>query len=159
RVLIRTGRQSLEFWAYGAVFPTGRLRLRQQYAGIFAAAAGPKGYVLEKDLGGANAPTFQPLRIMFDQADRNGDGRLTREEFDAYIDLQQRFADLALSVTPSIQTPTLFQLLDENRDGRLSRRELRTAWDRLIALEPAGATEVTKGVIQPTMSVRLTRTM
>jgi Ca2+-binding EF-hand superfamily protein len=159
RVIIRTGRQSIDFWAYGAVFQGGRARLRQQYAGIFAAAAGMKGYVLEKDLGGANAPNFQPLRIMFDQADRNGDGKLTREEFDAYIDLQQQFADLALSITPSIQTPTLFQLLDENRDGRLSRRELRTAWDRLIALEPAGATEVTKDVIQPTMAVRLTRTM
>ena len=50
-------------------------------------------------------------------------------------------------------------MLDENRDGRLSRRELRTAWARLSALEGPGAAEVTKGVIQPTMAVRLTRTL
>jgi Ca2+-binding EF-hand superfamily protein len=159
RVIIRTGRQAVDFWAYGAVFQSGRVRLKQQYAGLFGAAAGAKGYIVEKDLSGANAPNFQALRIMFDQADRNGDGKLTKEEFDTYIDLQQQLADLALSITPSIQTPTLFQLLDENRDGRLSRRELRTAWERLIALEPAGATEVTKDIIQPTMAVRLTRTM
>jgi Ca2+-binding EF-hand superfamily protein len=159
RLIVRSGRQSIDFWAYGAVFQAGRVRLRQQYAGVFAAAAGTKGYVLEKDLGGQNAVNFQAIRIMFDQADRNGDGKLTKEEFDAYIDLQQQLADLALSVTPSIQTPTLFQLLDENGDGRLSRRELRTAWGRLLALEPAGATEVTRAIIQPTMAVRLTRTM
>ncbi len=49
-----------------------------------------------------------------------------------YFDLQDLFRNLALAVTPAVQTPTLFQLLDENRDGRLGVRELRTAWDRLI---------------------------
>ena len=159
RVIVRVGRQSVDLWAYGAVFQAGRQRLRQQYLGMFVQLAGARRFVLEKDLGGQNAVSFQPLRIMFDQADRNGDGKLTQEEFEAYLDLQQRFADLALSVTPSVQTPTLFQLLDGDGDGRLSRRELRTAWDRLLALEPAGATEVTRAVTQPTMAVRLTRTV
>ena len=56
-------------------------------------------------------------------------------------------------------TPTLFQLLDENRDGRLGVRELRTSWDRLIALEPGDADVVTKAAIQPSVSLRLTRGM
>jgi len=61
-----------------------------------------------------------------------------------------------MAVTPAVQTPTLFQLLDENRDGRLSVRELRTAWERLLALEPNGD-EVTKAAIMPSVSLRLTR--
>ena len=40
-----------------------------------------------------------------------------KPEFDAYLDLQDGFRNLSLSVTPTVQTPTLFQLLDENRDG------------------------------------------
>ena len=57
-------------------------------------------------------------------------------------------------ITPAVQTPTLFQLLDENRDGRLGVRELRTSWDRLIALEPGNAEVITKAAIQPSVSLR-----
>src|SRR4029077_4067680 len=92
-------------------------------------------------------------------ADANGDGKMTKAEFDAYFDLQDSFRNVALTVTPAVQTPTLFQLLDENRDGRLSVRELRTAWDRLIPLEPGGGDVITKAAIQPTVSVRLSRGM
>jgi Ca2+-binding EF-hand superfamily protein len=125
---------------------------------MFTTAAGAKRYVTEKDVTGPNAPQFQLLRIMLEPADFDADGKLTREEFDKYLDLQQAFVDLALSVSPSVQTPTLFQLLDANGDGRLGVRELRTAWPRLLSLEPPDAEVVTKDVIQPTMTVRLTRT-
>jgi hypothetical protein len=163
RMMVRSGRQTIEFWAYGTVLGaanTGfnsRNTIKQQFTAIFQAAAGTKGYVEDKDLTGPNAPNFQLIRVMFDAADHNGDGKLTKEEFDRYLDLQQSFVDLGVAVTPTVQTPTLFQLLDENRDGRLSVRELRTAWDRLITLEEPGATVVTRSIIQPTYSIRLSR--
>src|SRR5207237_31235 len=50
RMVIRSARQVAEFWAYGAVLPAGRPRLKQQFAAQFQVAAGQKGYVEEKDL-------------------------------------------------------------------------------------------------------------
>jgi hypothetical protein len=71
------------------------------------------------------------------------------------VDLQQSTIDLALSLTYATRTPSLFQLMDENGDGRLGIRELRTAFDRLIVLEPAGGDVVTKAAIQPSAGLRL----
>lgn len=159
RLTIRFDRQSIDLWAYTGVFNQGRrFNLKQQFGFLFPQVAGAKGYIEEKDLNGPNAVRFQQIKVIFDAADHDGNGRLTREEFDRYFDLQQQFADVALSVTPSVQTPTLFQLLDDNRDGRLSVRELRTAWARLLPLEPPGATEITASAIQPSVTLRLTRT-
>lgn len=164
RAVVRHGRQAVEFWSYASVVRNRRATLKQQWAYLFQQASGGKDYVVEAALGGANAPQFQLLRVMFDPADFNADGKLTRAEFDRYFDLQQAFADLGLALTPAVQTPTLFQLLDENRDGKLGVRELRTAWPRLVVLEPPGpggraAEVVTKAAIQPSVSVRLSRTM
>jgi Ca2+-binding EF-hand superfamily protein len=155
RLIIRTGRYPIEFWAYTAFFAGQQPALKQQFAYLFQQAAGKKGYVEEKDFVGPAAVQFQLLRTLFDAADADGDGKLTKAEFDAFFDMQEEFRSLSLSVTPAVQTPTLFQLLDENRDGRLSVRELRTAWDRLIALEPPGSEVITKAAIQPTVSLRL----
>jgi hypothetical protein len=64
-------------------------------------------------------------------------------------------------LSPAVQTPTLFQLLDENNDGRLGVRELRTAWGRLVPLEPVlpgeKAEVVTRAAIQPAVSIRVSR--
>ena len=159
RLIVRSGRQSVEFWTYGAVLnsPTARFTIKQQLSSLFQAAAGTKGHVLDKDLVGQNAVNFQLIRVIFDPADADGDGKLTKEEFDRYLDVQQTFVDLGIALAPAVQTPTLFQLLDENRDGRLSVRELRTAWDRLRTLEEPGAVELTRSIIQPMTSVRLCR--
>lgn len=155
RLIIRNGRHPIEFWAYTAAFAFQQPPIKNQYVYLFNQAAGKKGYVEEKDLSGQNAVQFQLLRTMFDAADANGDGKLTKAEFDAYFDLQESFRAVSLAVTPTVQTPTLFQLLDANRDGRLSVREFRTAWDRLIALEPPGSEAITRAAIQPTASIRL----
>ncbi|MBX9579806.1 MAG: EF-hand domain-containing protein [Gemmataceae bacterium] len=159
RLVVRHGRQAVEFWAFAGT-RTGSATLKGQFGGAFAEAAGAKGHVVAADLG---SPQQQLLRVMFDPADRDGDGKLTRVEFDRFLDLQQAFVDLTLGVTPAVQTPTLFQLLDENRDGRLGARELRTAWDRLLVLEPPGpdgkAEVVTRAAIQPAVSIRLTRAL
>ncbi|MCE9562215.1 MAG: EF-hand domain-containing protein [Planctomycetes bacterium] len=159
RLIIRTGRQPIELWAFSPVVGYQLPPLKTQYQYLFQQAAKGKDHVLEKDLNGPNAVQFQFLRTLFEAMDTDSDGKLTKAEFDAYFDLQDGFRNVSLCVTPTVQTPTLFQLLDENRDGRLSVRELRTAWDRLIALEPSGGDVVTKAAIMPSVSLRLTRTM
>ena len=163
RIIVRHGRQPIEFWSFASVVQNGiGLQLKQSYTAFFQQLAGTKGYIEEKDLAGPNAFQYQQIRVLFEPADFNSDGKLTREEFDKYFDLQQPFVDLGIGLLPAVQTPTLFQLLDDNRDGRLSVRELRTAWSRLIALEPPGPdgkTEVvTRAAIQPSVSIRLSRT-
>jgi Ca2+-binding EF-hand superfamily protein len=157
RLVLHVGRQPIDFWAFAPVLQYQQPALKQQYGYLFQQASGNKGHVEEKDLAGPNAVQFQFVRVMFETADRDANGKLTRAEFDAYFDLQDSFRNMSLSLSPSVQTPSLFQLLDENRDGRLGVRELRTAWTRLQALEGPAAEEVTKSVIQPAVTLRLSR--
>lgn len=112
------------------------------------------GYVSEGDIAG---PQYQSLRVLFDMIDRDADGRMSRAEFDAFVALQQSFTRLPLSLVHSAQTPSLFQVLDENGDGRLSVREVRTAWARLIALEPVEKDYVTRAALQPQGAVKFGR--
>lgn len=165
RLMVRHGRQPVEFWAYAPVVGRNNARgpqVRQQWVAMFQQLAGSKGYVTDKDFAGMNVVQYQMLRVIVDPADFDGDGKLTRKELDKYFDLQQPFVDLGVALAPAVQTPTLFHLLDENRDGRLGVRELRTAWDRLLALEPLGPDGqkpevVTHQAIQPSVSVRVSR--
>ncbi len=162
RIIISHGRQPLELWAYAAVSRTSRARsVRQSYLAVFQQAAGGRDFVEEKDLLGPNAPQFQIVRVMLEPADFNSDGKLSRAEFNRHFDLQEAVSDLGLALSPAVQTPTLFQLLDENDDGRLGVRELRTAWSRLLPLEPVPpgvkAEVVTKAAIQPAVSLRASR--
>ena len=113
------------------------------------------GYVTEHDIAG---PQYQSLRILFDMIDRDADGKLSKAEFDAFINLQMGFTRLPLSLVYSAQTPSLFQLIDENGDGRLSVREVRSAWSRLIGLEPVETECVTRAALQPQGALRFGRT-
>jgi Ca2+-binding EF-hand superfamily protein len=113
-----------------------------------------KGYITEKDIAG---PQYQFLRILFDVVDRNGDGKMTRQEYLDYYELQQSFTSLPLGMTHVTQTPSLFSMLDENRDGRLSIRELRKSWERLKNLEPGNAEFITKTALQPQATIRYCR--
>lgn len=113
-----------------------------------------KGFVTEKDIAG---PQFQLLRILFDVVDRNGDGKMSKQEYLDYYELQQSFMALPLGVTHVTQTPSLFSMMDENRDGRLSVRELRNSWERLKNLEPGNAEFISKSAIQPQATIRYCR--
>ncbi|MCU0706098.1 MAG: EF-hand domain-containing protein [Fimbriiglobus sp.] len=151
RVVLRVGAQTLDFAAvpvpeyartstnpYGYLFPTD------------------KKYLTEQDLVG---PQYQFLRVAFEPADFDGDGRLTRGEFDRYFALQQSTSQLGLTLTHAVQVPNLFQLLDSNGDGRLSVKELRTAYARLAPLQPDGGKEITRAILQPSLAVRLGSTI
>lgn len=155
KLVLRLGRHPIEFSANPSN-SAGRVpATKLQFQFLFTQAAGKKGYLEEKDLNGADAVQYQLLRVLFDAADANGDGKLTREEFDRFFDLQDEFRTVALAVAPAVRTPTLFQLLDANHDNRLSVREMRQAWNRLMELEPPGCQVVTRAAIQPTVSIRL----
>ncbi len=158
RLILRCGRQPIAFSAFGTTV-TQLPPLKAQYRHVFDLPAGKKGYVEEKDLSGPNAVQFQYLRTIFDPADADADKKLTLAEFESYFDLQDSFRNVALSVMPAIQTPTLFQLLDGNQDGRLGVRELRTAWERLHPLEPTESGVISRAAIQPTINLTLARGM
>jgi Ca2+-binding EF-hand superfamily protein len=151
RLVLRVDKQTLDL----AAVPTpdyARSRTNP-YGYLFPA---DKKFLTEKDLVG---PQFQFLRVAFDPADFDADGKLTREEFDRYFALQQKTGQLGLTLTHAVQTPNLFQLLDGNGDGRLGVKELRSAYERLQPLEPSGGREITRAILQPSVVVRLGTTM
>jgi Ca2+-binding EF-hand superfamily protein len=86
------------------------------------------GFVTRKQI---EAQMFTALRGLFEVADRNNDGKMSRQEFKEYIEAASgvRGAQVAISIASTGQG--LFQTLDTNGDGQLSLRELRNAWKRL----------------------------
>lgn len=151
RVVLLVDKQTIDL----AAVPTPDYTRNQAnpYGYLFPA---DKKFLTEKDLVG---PQYQFLRVAFDPADFDGDGKLSREEFDRYFALQQSTARLGLTVTHAVQVPNLFQLLDGNSDGRLGVKELRTAFDRLLPLEPSEGKEITKAILQPSVTVRMGNTL
>jgi Ca2+-binding EF-hand superfamily protein len=93
-----------------------------------------KGYLDEKTLYRPPFTYVSWLRL----ADRDGDGRLTEKEFDAFASLQKRLQGGTTFVRVEDQGQSLFRLLDADRDGRLGPRELRSAWQRLSRWDRGG---------------------
>ena len=75
----------------------------------------------------ADDPTTQVLAGLFDAADRNGDGKLTRAELDAFFDLIELGLACRVVVTATDRGRNLFDLFDTNGDGRLDLDELTRA--------------------------------
>ena len=149
RVVIRFGAQTLDI-GLSTSNPYGdRYSVALMYPQFFPAG---KDEVTEKDVV---PPQFQILRVIFDAADFDGDGKLTKAEARRYGELVQGLGSVGLSAGYVSRTPNFFQLMDESSDGRISLRELRTAWPRLIALEGEGKTAVTQAVLQPSAVVRV----
>ena len=147
RVVLRIDNQLLDLST--ASPPPGAVaqRVTDQLNGAFPP---DQKFVTENSIAG---PQYQFLRVVFDSADANGDGKLTREEFKAYLQLQEDTIQLALTASFGTRRPSLFQLMDDNGDNQLGVRELRTAYQRLIVLEPTGG-DVTQAALQPSASVR-----
>jgi Ca2+-binding EF-hand superfamily protein len=80
------------------------------------------------------AKTAQFLEQIFPLADRDGDGKLTEKELNAYLDMQVEGSGARMQLTITDEGRNLFDLLDENADSRLSVRELRSAWSRIKPL-------------------------
>jgi Ca2+-binding EF-hand superfamily protein len=84
----------------------------------------------------------------FQAMDRDGDGKVFKEEFEAFMERQVAAAATRLTLTVSDEGRQLFELLDKDGDGRLTIRELRGASD-LMAESDADFDGVLGGVEIP----------
>jgi Ca2+-binding EF-hand superfamily protein len=121
---------------------------RQQFE---AADADGRGTLDRKQVAGVPA-----LAALFALADRDGDGKLTDKELDAFLDLHALGAGAFVTLAVTDQSLGLFDLLDEDGDGRLSLRELHTAWDRLRALDRTGDGKLGREEFPHRLRIRLT---
>jgi Ca2+-binding EF-hand superfamily protein len=103
--------------------------LRRFYREQFTSALRDKKKYLEKKDVARNP--F--LKGLFPIIDRDGDGKATEEEFNAFLDLIGRGATSFTVVMIGDRGAGLFDLLDTNRDRQLSLRELRAAWQSVAA--------------------------
>jgi len=100
-----------------------------------------KGYVTKKDI---ENPRYQIVQGIFDQADRDGDGKLTTKEAVAFAEMIGKATGCQLVLNLQASGQGLFQMLDANGDGQLSVRELRSAWSRLARLDTDGTGGITR---------------
>ena len=104
--------------------------LKQFYTQQFTQADTMKKGVMDKK----KAETVDFLRDIFPLADHDNDGKLTRKELDAYLDMQVAGANSKVQLSITDEGRSLFDVLDADSDSRLSIRELRTAWTRMQPL-------------------------
>ena len=95
-------------------------------------------------------PKAHVLRI-FPQADRDGDGRLTRSELFAWLDFVEAGQDANITIAVFDNGRSQFRFLDADDDNRLSLREMKNAWERLKPFAKDG--KVTRADLPRTFSV------
>ncbi|OWK34992.1 hypothetical protein [Fimbriiglobus ruber] len=121
-------------------FTAGRKAALERFAAADADGDGFLDAAEVKNAGNAH------LRDHFAFADRNGNHRLARSEWEAYLALRSHLVGAQVTVTIFDHGRGLFEVLDADGDGALSVRELRIAWARLTALgcAPGGHFEASK---------------
>jgi len=102
---------------------------RQFYLQQFDMIAGKKDHVSREQQKENPGSPF--IFALFTQADRDGDGKMTRKEMIGWLDLVGAGGSVHISLTVSDQGRNLFSLLNAAGNGRLSLREMRTAWKRV----------------------------
>ncbi len=124
-LLLTSGASFVEFrkerssqWAFG--------RRQYEYLQKFHGARHDEPFVTKKA-----ALRNRELGGLFACLDRNGDGKVTEDEFGAFFDLIADVNRGFTVVSLSERGPCLFDLLDTNRDKHLGARELRDAWKTL----------------------------
>ncbi len=100
-----------------------------------------RGYVNRRQV---ETPPGAFLRFALDWGDRNEDGRLSRQELEAFLDLLASSEKARPTITFTSGGQGLFQFLDIDGNSRLSLRELRTAWTRLAPWDRDGDGRVSR---------------
>jgi Ca2+-binding EF-hand superfamily protein len=119
-------------------FADARRNLLEQFKGV----RGAKDYI---DKGEADRSGI--FGGLFRVVDRDGDGKITQKELEAYLDLMARGAAGSTVLSVSDHGRMLFDLLDANRDGRLGPRELRNVWERLAPWDRNGDGHISRDEI------------
>ncbi|GIW81527.1 MAG: hypothetical protein KatS3mg105_3334 [Gemmatales bacterium] len=94
-----------------------------------------QGFVEKKDLADRR---YRAILYVFDFVDRNGDGKLTKEERQLIYQLEDAVSNSFVSIAASIQDQSLFSALDSDDDGQLTIRELRQAVKKMAELDANG---------------------
>lgn len=111
--------------------PTAGLRSAKGfYLAQFDAVAGDKPAA---KAAFADDPAAQVLADLFEAADRDGNGKLTRVELEAFFDLISAGVSCRAVVTATDRGRNLFDLIDGDGDGRLDFSELIRAASGLSA--------------------------
>jgi Ca2+-binding EF-hand superfamily protein len=95
------------------------------------------------------------ILMLFDLANRAGDGKLTEKELKDYLDLQAAGGNCVTTVQCSDQGRSLFELFDATHDGRLSLRELQSVWSLVQPLPRASASSLAKSEIPRRLTVAI----
>ncbi len=104
-------------------------RVRDFFQRLYDVLEGEKGYVAKEQEKDSRQQPF--LFQIFAQADKNSDGKLTREELTAWLDLLGEGNAAHVRLQVSDLGRGLFAVLDSDASGSLSLRELRSAWARV----------------------------
>jgi hypothetical protein len=121
--------------------PAPFAKRKESYLQRFKAAdANGDGFLDSKEV---YRPPFEFVALLR-LADRDGDGKLSMKELEAYAELQARAVSCFVVLTIADRGQSLFELLDADRDGRLGQRELKTARARLAMWDRNGDGVLTK---------------
>jgi Ca2+-binding EF-hand superfamily protein len=133
------GRLRLDVRADEGKMPQQVAAARKQFLDRFTDVdADADGFIEDKEITKRNQ---SELKLLLPAADRDGDGKLSRAELVAWLDIQDQVATGHALLTILDHGAGLFELLDADHDGSLSVPELRRAWERVTAagcVSPAG---------------------
>jgi Ca2+-binding EF-hand superfamily protein len=107
--------------------PPARRKRASSLAAFCAMDADGNGYLESEEIYRPPFALVSWLRL----ADRDGDGKLSREEYLAFTDLKESVQGVITSLRAEELGRSLFRFIDEDGDGRLGQRELKQAWERL----------------------------
>jgi hypothetical protein len=111
------------------VRPTRNLPDMRSASTFLSVLLGEGAALTKEDIDGD--PVLTGLAVLFDHADRDGDGKLTLAELEAYLKLVEHGVASQVWVTVKDRGRNPFAALDADGDGRLSLREMAAADRRL----------------------------
>ena len=109
-----------------------------------------RGYLDNRQIqGNASLATLFPAS--------EGEGKLSREDFMALVDLLAKASASSAVLTITDQGRGLFELLNSHQDGRLRQRELKLAWARFAPWDRDGDGQISREEIPHQFHLRVSQ--